>query len=445
MGVVRASYDPALDREIAVKVLGPRDLAMLRDTDDPTCSRIVGTEGPASITSAAIDDAQLLAEARALARVAHPNIVEVFDVGVWEGGVFLAMELVDGVSLRAWNGEHAPDWRTAVAMHLQAGDALAAAHAVGIVHGDFKPDNVLVTATDRVKVVDFGLARAIGRVEADDRSAVVFGTPAYLAPECWDDASRQPSADQFAFFVSLCEAITNRRPYARVDSLTALLLALQDGPQLEALRRLAPSRLVRIVARGLDPDPARRFATMSEALGELRAVVAHDRRSRRRWFVAAAGLGAALPLAALATAPHLRERASLAACTTTAQAIGEVWNDDARGRVSAAMTQADARIGAETATRAIGWLDAYAAEWSALAEATCPAGVAEPSDLEHARARCFADRTAALAAFIEVLEAADADVVRNAVTAATELPRIDACYLGGAIATHVRMARTSPG
>jgi tetratricopeptide (TPR) repeat protein len=439
MGVVRASLDPVLEREVAVKVLGALDAASLRDTDDPTRSRWLGTERSPTPTSAAIDDARLLEEARALAKVAHPNIVEVFDVGVCEAGVFLAMELVDGVSLRVWNEEHEPDWRSAIAMYGQAGDALAAAHAVGIVHGDFKPDNVLVGADERVKVVDFGLARAIGRVEATDRG-MVFGTPAYLAPECWDDASREPAADQFAFFVALCEAIAGRRPYPRTRSLEALFVALQKGPQLALLRRQAPPRVVQAIARGLDPDPARRFASMDEALAELRSIASQDRRTQSRLVWVAVGLGVLLPFvaigAALAWHDRAEQRAAIGACTEQARAIAASWNDDTRTRVRAAMAAAEPRVGVETSTRVIGWLDAYATEWSELSARTCAAAVSEPTDLADVRGRCFAERASALSRLVAQLERADAEIVRSAVSSATELPRVEVCNDAAWLARH---------
>src|SRR4051812_2276426 len=133
MGVVYLAYDPELDRKLAVKVLRP---------------------------GATIDEARLVREGRALAKVQHPNVIAVHDVGTFSDGVFVAMELVDGATLADWLEERQPDWRAIVDVFVQAGRGLAAAHAAGLVHRDFKPANVLIGADGRVRVGDFGLARA---------------------------------------------------------------------------------------------------------------------------------------------------------------------------------------------------------------------------------------------------------------------------------------------
>ena len=173
MGVVYAAYDPELDREVAIKLL------RLHAADGDTL--------PART--------RLLREAQAMARLAHPNVVTVYDVGEWHEQVFIAMEIAGG-TLRAW--QDGRPWREVVAMYRDAARGLAAAHAAGLVHRDFKPDNVLIGHDGRVRVTDFGLARAAG--EPGERAEVgaamsgmlgtpltetgtVMGTPAYMAPE----------------------------------------------------------------------------------------------------------------------------------------------------------------------------------------------------------------------------------------------------------------------
>ncbi len=444
MGVVRASYDPALDREVAIKLIGPRELEAARDPTDPegTKSRIFDTRGAPLPSATGIDDARLLEEARALARVAHPNIVEVFDVGVCEAGVFIAMELIEGVPLRAYHEKRAPDWRAAVRLYLQAADALAAAHAVGLVHGDFKPDNALVCTSavggddvPRVKVVDFGLARAIGRSappsSPGSERITLFGTPVYLAPECWADSVREPSADQFAFFVSLFESIAQRRPWPRAQSLAKLLQRLSAGPDLSGLDGRVPARLRRAIARGLDPEPTRRFPTITAAADELRAVLDGSRRDRGRLLLVRLLAAVALVLAWMMwpRRPPAPDAAAIAECVTAAQAIDGVWNDSARARVSSGLAAASP-TDAASATRVLPWLEDYATAWKSLREQSCRAAL-EPGTtttaLAPVRAQCFEERRNALAGLVELLGDADRNVARDAVRSAADLPRVASC------------------
>ncbi|MDQ3297575.1 MAG: protein kinase, partial [Myxococcota bacterium] len=178
MGVVYAAYDPELDRKIAVKVLRhARAGDQLRD------------------------------EARAIAKLAHPNVVAVHDVGRADGDVFIAMEHVDGVTVRDWlRTPH----RVPEILHVfeQAGAGLAAAHRAGLVHRDVKPSNIMIGNDGRVRVLDFGLALA------DLEPGTIVGTPAYMAPEQQRGEAVDPRADQYAFCVALWEAVAGRRPEA---------------------------------------------------------------------------------------------------------------------------------------------------------------------------------------------------------------------------------------
>ncbi|HWB79680.1 MAG TPA: serine/threonine-protein kinase [Nannocystaceae bacterium] len=447
MGVVHLSHDPALDRELAIKLIAPRSGGgPRRDPTDPegTRSRVFNTRGEPPSSATGIDDARLLEEARSLARVAHPAIVEVFDVGVCEAGVFIAMAFVDGEPLRTYVAARRLDWRTVIALHLQAGEALAAAHRVGIVHGDFKPDNVLVAAnattedgTPRVKVVDFGLARAIGRdapPSGEREGLTLFGTPAYLAPECWSDSTRDPSADQFAFFISLFESIVGRRPYPRSSSLASLLQNLSSGPELAQLERVTPTRLRRAIARGLDPEPSKRFATMDDALAELRAIAAPARKLGFAYVAAALVVPVGLAWVLWPKGEPPPDPAALAACDRAAETIAEVYDDASRARITAALAQQ-----ADTATRTQQLLDEYARAWSAARAQSCKAELAHDADavaLATARAQCFDERKAELAELVAQLETGEEAIARHAVRWAADLSPIAACDDAAALSRH---------
>ena len=273
MGMVLAAHDPELDREVAIKVVHREH------TED-------GSEG----------SARLLREARAIARLAHPNVVAVHDAGVHEGRVFLVMELVDGQTLRAWLTRPRP-WTAIVETLIAAGRGLAAAHAAGIVHRDFKPANVLIGREGRPRVVDFGLARPAERPSGasasaeDDRrnmfddprepllsmtvTGTIMGTPAYMAPEQFRGAVADARSDQFAFCVTLFEALYGRRPFDG-ESLAALGQALLWAPLRFPERAgvdAIPEAVRLVLARGLARRRDERFPELDSLLAALRAAV----------------------------------------------------------------------------------------------------------------------------------------------------------------------------
>jgi hypothetical protein len=260
------AYDPELDRYIALKLLHHQARTMDRAR------------------------AQILAEAQAMARISHPGVVAIYEVGTFRDRVFAAMELVEGTTLRAWIGERPRGWREVVAVFLLAGEGLAAAHTAGVVHRDFKPENVLLGRDGRVKVSDFGLS---SRSPAGDDT--VAGTPGYLTVEALRGEGVDHRADQFAFCVALCEALHGHRPFS-AQTADDLAAEVRRGPVFDRRTRGVPKRLDQIVHRGLALEPQDRYASMRELLDALGR--AASRRSARR--VAAAALVAAAVLGAVA-------------------------------------------------------------------------------------------------------------------------------------------------
>ncbi|HWB74204.1 MAG TPA: serine/threonine-protein kinase, partial [Nannocystaceae bacterium] len=228
MGVVYAAYDNELDRRIAIKLLWRGDVQ-----DEAEAARM---------------RARMLREARALAQLSDPSIVQIYEAGEHEGHVFLAMEFVEGPTLRQWLESERRSVTDVLEVFAQAGRGLAAAHAAGLVHRDFKPENVVITPqgvpkTYRVRVLDFGVAlttRAVQEPELVDAPAAnddarltmtgaMIGTPAYMAPE-QIDRSRAADArsDQFSFAVALFEALFGRRPFVG-GSITEVVAATLAG------------------------------------------------------------------------------------------------------------------------------------------------------------------------------------------------------------------------
>ncbi|MBA3454892.1 MAG: serine/threonine protein kinase [Deltaproteobacteria bacterium] len=224
---------------------------------------------------------RLVREARSMAQVNHPNVVAVYDVGTADGVTYIAMEMVAGESLRTWQ-RASRTVRQIVEAYVSAGRGLAAAHAAGIVHRDFKPDNVLVGHDGRVRVTDFGLA-ASRVTEGGGRSPLttmmsdvnlttsgsVLGTPAYMAPEQFTGGNVDARTDQFNFAVALYEALYGQRPF---EGKT--FAELSDNVCEGRLRPPPPgARISRglheIIMRGLSVKPGDRYPTMEHMLVEL--------------------------------------------------------------------------------------------------------------------------------------------------------------------------------
>ncbi len=241
MGVVYAAHDRTLRRTVALKMLQP---------------------GGAGETSEARKRERLLREARAMARLSHPNVLAVYDVGELEGQVFLAMELVEGRTLTAWLGEERRSWREVLEVFLGAARGLAAAHSAGLIHRDFKPDNVLVGTDGRVRVTEFGLASALApmpgeRMEGGDAQTIdslsvtaLAGSPPYMAPEQLRGEAVDERADVFSYCVALYEALYGERPF-RGESLAELESAIRRGEVRPRRGSGVPGWLRRTVLRGL--------------------------------------------------------------------------------------------------------------------------------------------------------------------------------------------------
>jgi tetratricopeptide (TPR) repeat protein/tRNA A-37 threonylcarbamoyl transferase component Bud32 len=376
-GVVHAAFDQVLDRKVALKVLRTDRVAF----DDTRAQ------------------ARLVREAKILARLSHPNVTIVHDV--WQGsdgGVVMAMELVAGSTLRDWLERSPPPSRDEIlAVFLSAGRGLAAAHAAGVVHRDFKPDNVLIGADGRVRVTDFGLAHSapheattavtqpIGAA-IDESVSHVAGTPRYMAPEQCDGGAADVRSDQFAFMVTLYEALYRRPPFS-VTSAAARLAEIRQGARSLPARDGVTRPLRAALRRGLQADPARRFPSMSA----LCDAITPAPRQRSRLVagsvisgVAAAWLGAAM----LAPA----QDPSAPSCESAAQRLAGVWDDAVRRDLAAAMSHAP-----ELQAR---WRDierelsALTVDWSARHDAACAAAQA-PDGVEQERAaavlRCLDD------------------------------------------------------
>lgn len=433
MGIVYAAYDPKLDRKIALKLLH----------DDGA------DEG------ATVGRLRLLAEGRALARVAHPNIVAVYDVGkIDDDAIYIAMELVDGQTLKQWRDASPRGWEEIIVKFVDIAAGLVAVHDADMVHRDVKPDNILIDGAGRARVTDFGLARphehappSLARAEQDlvsdssrsvdlqlTRTGAKIGTPAYMASEQLQGGAATASSDQFAFCVALWECLYGERPFEG-GSWVSLVMEVSEGrvraPPPPPSGRPVPMWIRRTVERGLHADPALRWPSM-QALRE--ALQAGDPLRRRKRVglgiatLAIAGLGAGA-VQARRTAQDARAEA---ACATAAQRAHETWSGDARTGLRDHLQASKLDNAKELAEGVVTLFDAYAQNWAREYEAACLAKLEERAspvgdDLLDRRTECLDTRLSTTDALVQRLrQSPDALLSRAQYTVETST-NLDAC------------------
>jgi tetratricopeptide (TPR) repeat protein len=407
MGRVYAARDTELDRPVAVKVmrhdLGGVDLAE-----------------------------RLVRESRLMARLNHPGVVTIYDIARHDGHVFIAMELIDGITLQAWLRQRLHGWREIVDVFCRAGEGIAAAHAAGLVHRDIKPENILIALSgdrvQRVAVSDFGVARAgVGGDGAAARrsdpnvgltaAGVAVGTPAYMAPEQLDGGDVDARADVFAFGVSLWEALWNKRPY-RGSTIGMLRDAMRAG--VPSLPAAGPPRWVgRAVRAAIEPDLARRVPSMSALL----AMLDPRARDRRRMFAVVGGSAAvAVAGVAVAVLPTLRAPEKPALCGDAGTT--NVWNASARAAVTSALAAMPGEVAAGVRDRALRAGDKYAEQWLAVRGRACALDDVRRRD---AAAACLDGRRRALATLVRVIGSLDHTHLAQLDEAMANLPSVELC------------------
>ncbi len=423
MGVVYSAYDEELDRRVAIKVL-----------------RKVGGESAN----------RMRREAQAMAKLAHPNTATVFEVGTWEGQLYLAMEFVKGRTLSEWALEQPRSCEDVLEVMAQAGRGLQAAHDAGLVHRDFKPDNVMVGDDGRVRVLDFGLAGAHDETHMNQGSGVravveklgkrspletpltetgaVMGTPRYMSPEQFEGRAAGPKSDQFSFCVSLYELLYEQRPF-KGDSMASLGLAVAQGKVQPPPRSAAvPARVREAVLRGLAVDEAERHEDVQALLDEIAGATTPT--SRAPWLGVALVILTAGSLGLHYAAEANDAQALDQACREAGREIDETWNDERRSSVLAGLQAAHPTLGPAVAERLMPWLDDGAASWARARQRACTSHRIEKQwdDTRADKAAwCLEDRRLEFDAFLGELEHADVDAARAAIASASRLMRVDRC------------------
>ena len=373
MGVIYAAYDPHLERAVAVKLV-----------------HIPGGDG-----------AEAVAEAKTLARLAHPNVVTIFDYGFADEHLYIVMELVLGETLRRW--VRGKTRREVLKAYRQAGEGLAAAHAAGLIHRDFKPDNAVMGVDGRVRVLDFGLACEIAKQEdVSPALARGAGTPRYMAPEQRSAGAVTAAADQFSFCTALLEALRGANAPSNSASVPRWLQAVID--------------------RGRATSPAERFSSMQALLHAL----SRDPVTFTWRWIAAGGLATAAALAFFVGRATLTSQDAL--CETGEARLAMMWAPDGEDRALGRIAQLSA-YGRSLVPRVRGELAAYAQRWTKGYRDACVTSArdAATNPLAERRLACFERGRGALRSVADIVRTTDPQTVSDLILAVHALPDPDAC------------------
>lgn len=436
MGEVLLGYDPELHRRVAIKLLRP-DKA---DDDD------------------GVFQERLLREAQALARLSHPNVVSVYDVGTALGRIWVAMEYVEGDTLTQYRKEERP-WREVVATVSAAGRGLAAAHRQGIVHRDFKPGNVMIGTDGRVRVLDFGLARQVAPMvlsqtstrssDSIDISASglrqssgavpvladspieserpltetgsLMGTPAYMAPEQFTQDPIDARTDQFAFCIVLYEALYRRRPFAG-RTARELAKSVVRGQVRDPPRSGVPARVRRVIMRGLAVDPNKRFEDIDALLAALA-------RAERPFGAPGWVLPTVIGVSAVAVIGVIAAGGG-SPCDGAQGHMEQAWGPSARARLNDAFAATDLVYASSTAELVTAALDDYATKWTAAHTDACQATQVRREQSEalmDLRMACLDMRRQEVHALVDLFSEASAETVENAMQAVSRLDSVEPC------------------
>ena len=421
MGVVYAAFDPELDRKVALKLVH------------------AGAGGAKGVSRA-----RLLREAQSMAQLSHPNVAAIYDVGSIDDGIYIAMEHIDGLTLTDWLAAQTRHWREILAVFIPAGRGIEAAHAAGIIHRDLKPDNLMIGRDGRVRVLDFGLARAThspgGDADASHEGSdgawspasslelkltapgLVMGTPMYMAPEQHLGQTVDHRADLYAFCVALWEAVYRQRAF-NGRSLAEIAINVIGGRLVEPSGVHVPAWLRAALRRGLARRPSDRFTDMRALLAEL----GRDRTRRLRWFAGAAVLAGTLGLGAV-IARQLG--ATDALCDDGDAAIAGIWDDDRRAAIAAAFEAEHKAYTAASWANVERTLDGYASALVTMRREACEASRVHGTQsdaLMDRRMACLERRTRRLGALTGALAEGGTETMQRAVEAALGLPDLEPC------------------
>ena len=460
MGVVYKAFDPDLNRPIALKILSFRDS---KDSISASQTKL---------------RTRLLREAQAMAKLSHPNVITVYDVGTFQSSIFIAMELVEGQTLRTWL-EQDQTTDTILQVVRAAGRGLQAAHQAGIIHRDFKPENVIVTADLDVRVLDFGLARAAQSTnpESDPDNLVdqpdlpfeievgpqgpannfdmedykdrhstqpssdllataltldgaVIGTPYYIAPEQYLGLQIDERSDQFSFCVVLFEAFFRSRPFQGRTRHELAKNVIKSRIQLGDT--VVDEWIKDIILKGLRLDPTDRFSSMEsllEALGHDPVATRQEIRAKRVKILVTVGFILISTLAALGFWYGLTQTDRM--CLGASKKLAGIWDNNTKNQIQKAFQETGRPYADPTFLRVAADLDNYFDSWIEQHIACCQATFVHGEQSEHMldlRMRCLNRRLGKVAAMVTIFrETPQVEVIDNAVKMVSQLDSLEVC------------------
>lgn len=399
---------PTLGRFEIVRRIGVGGMGVVYEAFDPELRRKVALKVMREDRAATLDPDLLRREAQGMAKLSHSNVVQVFDAGVVDERVYVAMAFVPAPNLREWmqtEREHGEVLRVL----RQAGRGLAAAHEAGLVHCDFKPENVLVPDDGPACVTDFGLARVLDpSMTTLDGEIPRAGTPMYMSPQRMRGEAVDPRDDQWAFCVTCFELLAGLRPFGRPE-----LSMLRNGltVELPALPDSVPTSIARAIERGLSPKAEERFASMTALLRAL-----EPPRPGKRWELLAAAVGLSMVGGWWFTTRSTD-------CPRSEDRLQGIWDAPTQKLVHDAIEGASPLLAKHTWTRLEPLVDRHVEAWLDLRQSSCigaQRGEVAAEQLDRTMA-CLDRQHAELEAFVDVLVSADPAAVRQAVVSAAEL------------------------
>ena len=436
MGIVYSAYDPHLDRKVAIKLLTQ------------------------AMHSAADATMRLLREAQAMAKINHANVIKVHEVGTFDEQIYLAMEFADAGTLRDWL-EASPAIHSVneiLDVFVLAGRGLVAAHAVGLVHRDFKPENVLISRAGGVQVTDFGLVGVIGALprtasipapeleltndtplsQVLTRTGSIMGTPTYMAPEQFAGQASTAKTDQFSFCVALYEALYKQRPFAGANymELSTNVLTGVMGPAPAGSK--VPSAIRRALLRGLATDPEQRHASMAALL----ALLTRDPAARRHQLRWAAGVA----VAALGVVGIVLMRPPGSRCGTGDDRISPVWNGEVRTRIASAFARSSRPDQQATFEHLVPLVETWTGAWKSGFVEACRATTErgeQSARLLDLRMQCLGRRLEQTRSTLEALALGGGDAVDHALDVVLGLPAVAVC--ADTVALTSEVAPPEPG
>jgi eukaryotic-like serine/threonine-protein kinase len=442
MGLVYTAHDPELDRWVAVKLL----------RSNPTRT----AEGES------FGQMRLLREAQAMAQLSHPNVLPVYDVGKFGTSVFVAMELVRGVTLDKWVRAKTHPWRELLDVFIEAGRGLVAAHAAGLVHRDFKPANVLMGEDSRPRLTDFGIARTQRSMDSSTSSGpqetphsgsssldtpltqagAMMGSPGYMAPEQYAGVATSPATDQFSFCVSLYEALYGTRPF-RGASIVELAHATAMGIVPPPPRGTqVPLWIHKVIEKGLSREPQARHASMQAVLDAL----SNDPAVKRRRAATIASVAGIVALSLVFGVWAQTHKAN--ACPKSSERLKGVWDPEIQARAEKAFLATGKSYAPLSWDHARTQMDGYAQKWLLARTDACEASYVrgeQTREQMQLRYTCLDRRLEELKALAQELVYADVEVVDQASIAVVRLSSVEDCAQVKSLADRARIPPEAVG